>query len=175
MNDNLEHLAPDRAGLASVMLTCGRKPLRPMLPAMFSGDVERRISRLLEAASSQSPEDAAKFFHDDGRVALRASEIVCLLVGRAYEDRGAAFGYAEVMDFSYSNMPKPFAEGTTHKCFAALLELRFIAPERKPHLSRAGRPRQLYSLTNSGRVALYLAIATAKHLAESRSQALQYG
>jgi hypothetical protein len=128
-------------------------------------------TRLVEWAFETAPNETATLVSTaNERISLRPAEVVCLIVGYAWGLNNEPFGYAEVIDFSFRFMPKPLAEGTVHKCFQSLLEYDLVSPFRIKRPTRAGRPREMYAMTPAGRIAFALAIATAKHLAESRSQ-----
>jgi hypothetical protein len=127
-------------------------------------------ARLVEWAFETAPNETATLVSTgDERIALRPAEVVCLIVGHVWGLKNEPFGYAEVIDFSFRFMPKPLAEGTVHKCFQGLLEYDLVSPFRIKRPTRAGRPREMYVMTPAGKIAFALAIATAKHLAESRS------
>ena len=123
---------------------------------------------VITADADLLPASVASYLTND-RTFLRAAEVIILLVADINTGKGRnAFSYADVIDFSYNHMEKPFSEASTFKHVNSLVDLKLVTRLGGIHRTSAGRPRELFEITESGTTALRLAVLLAMHLAPAQ-------
>ena len=147
-----------------------RSPFAPPKKRQVDQFSATYVNQLMDWSTTADPKDTVTIVYPpDGRISLKASEIVCLLVGYLWGMKGEPFGYAEVVDFSLNVMSKPLADGTIHNCFESLFADGLIVASDRNTITASGRRRSVFEITDEGYIAFRLAVATAKHLWTSRN------